>query len=181
MSDISTCTGQVWRGWRGENVDGALSYKWWYIRAKRGHLIPRYLSYRTRGIAVILTIEYCSVVRWRSCASRETMANDNPYYYSPKETLSMVMLGHWTRPGRVHFHARSNLSRLSPENNARLRARGRKDDICTRSPARRARNARQRPRNARSARSLFSIVSVDVLKSTRNPNESAVPNATRPF
>lgn len=52
-----------------------------------------------------LTIEYCTGVR-RSCAGRETMANDNPYY-CPKGTLSIVMSGHWTSSARVYFH-RSN-------------------------------------------------------------------------
>lgn len=49
---------------RDKNIYIVLLYKWWYYWSpKRGLAYSRYLSYRTRGIAVILTIEYCTVVR----------------------------------------------------------------------------------------------------------------------
>lgn len=124
---------------------------------EEGPPYSRYLSYRTRGTAVILTIEYCSVVR-RSCAGRETMADDNPYY-SPKGTLSIVMLGHW---------ASIFAGRFSPENNVRLCSSAAKKAVCTRSLCAKC-------------RALFFMVSVDVWKSTRNPNKSSVPDATRVF
>lgn len=117
---------------------------------------------------MILTIEYCTVVQ-RSCAGRETMANDNPYY-SPKGTLSIVMSGHWTSPARVYFH-RSNHRAFLAENNVRF-------------------YAKQKGRFAvyetyvtttNTLRNLFFIVSIDVLKTTQNSNESVVPNAARAF
>lgn len=128
----------------------------------------RYLNYRTQGIAVILTIEYCTVVR-RSCAGRETMANGNPYY-SPKGTFSIVMSGHWKSFARVYFHHRAFLA----ENNVRFLCRGKKRAIL---PYR----FEMHVTTTNTLCNLFFIVSIDVLKTTRNSNESVVPNAACAF